>query len=56
VLAGGGIEFTGEVLLRDVAYGPLGSQGYDVSRHLILHLKGGSADGATLDFNFTDPF
>lgn len=45
LLDGGGIEFTGKVILRDSLHGTAVRD-----RHLILALRGGSASGFTLDF------
>ena len=49
----GSIEFTGDVVLRDTFDEKIF---YSVNRHLVLLVRGGSADGMTLDFEFYDPF
>ncbi|MGE5246568.1 MAG: hypothetical protein ACM3SQ_20260 [Betaproteobacteria bacterium] len=46
------MSFSGDVVLKDV-FSERG--GYTYNRHLILRLRGGSADGAILDFTFIDP-
>ena len=49
LLDGGGIEFTGEVVVEDSST----ELSYFQKRHMTLTLKGGSADGMTLRFVFT---
>jgi hypothetical protein len=48
----GSVEFSGEVLLDDVAQ----DSAYYVNRTLKLVAKGGRDDGRKLDFEFYDPF
>ena len=51
-LDGGGIEFRGDVILKDT----FPDHSYSFDRRLILATRGGSADGMTLNFTFYDPF
>jgi len=46
VLDGGGIEFTGEIIIGDPTW----------IRSMSLTLKGGSADGKTLRFSYAEPY
>jgi len=46
VLDGGGIEFTGDIIIGDLTW----------MRHMDLRLRGGSADGRTLRFLFYEPY
>jgi hypothetical protein len=50
----GSMSFAGYVVLKDSW--PADGRGYYVDRRLILTVRGGPADRATLEFRFYDPF